>query len=408
MNEFEKNNASELLTQLLDGELELANEPVLFSAMATDKDLFDELKQHLAIREAIRKDTEAFTPPPETVNAVFASLGYRAPGIAPLPAAIIPKTAVWGKYLRRAVPFALLLIGLVGSYSVFKSSTETDSPNSKFLKPDSKIEVASLKTVKVELPVVVSSEKHSIYKSAVVIKKATNKKHANSTEMPNESVMQNNSETAAIDLPKASVNETKPNINIEQVSLLKSKNNYIQDIQTTSSMRNYPSINQVVTVAPLRLGGTNDVKIYFKNYNTSTSEPFFTNMLLGVNFMGTGNLKIGLEIGKQQYNVKISDKNDVIYEDSRNANWAAVGLRYDVKELGLNYIIPYGQISLGFSDFGNSKYLTRYSAGFEIIPFNNNLGVIIGLDYSNLWYSTNGNPYSTNTLGFSFGLSWKF
>ena len=406
MNEFEKNNASELLTQLLDGELESANEPVLFSAMATDKDLFDELKQHLAIREAIRKDTEAFTPPPETVNAVFASLGYRAPGVAPLPAAIIPKTAVWGKYLRRAVPFALLLIGLVGSYSVFKSSTETDSPNSKFLKPDSKIEVASLNTVKAELPVVVSSEKHSIYKSAVVIKKTTNRKQVNSTEMPDESVLQNNSETAAIDLPKASVNETKPNINIEQVSLLKSKNNYFQDIQTTSSMNNYPSINKGVTVAPLKLGSSNDLKLYIKNNNISASEPFFMNMLIGINFISAGNSKIGFEGGRQKYNVKVTDKNDVIYEDSRNVIWGAVSYRYEIQELSINDITPYAQISFGFNDFG--KYLARGSAGIEIIPFGNNLGINLGYDYSQLWYSTLGNPYSTNTLGFSFGLSWKF
>jgi hypothetical protein len=395
MNEFEKNNASELLTQLLDGELESANEPVLFSAMATDKDLFDELKQHLAIREAIRKDTEAFTPPPETVNAVFTSLGYRAPGLTPLPSAIIPKSEIWGKYLKRAVPFALLLVGLVGSYSIFKSGQEVDSTTSKLLKPDTKIEVASLNTVKANLPVILSSEKNKTYSGAVIIKKTANKKQAISTDLI----------TDLDELSKETAIQLKSDTKIGTVNVRSDEFNHFQPSRNSNI---YPVNYQMASITPLKIGGSDNLKFYFKNTSGFNSEPVFMNITFGISFLSKGNLKIGLEGGQQQYSVKVTDINDVVYETSKTISWLGAAFRYEAEELSFYTVTPFAQVTMGGVGFGNGKYLAKYLIGVEIIPFGNNIGLNCGYEGTNLWYSTLGNPNTSSTQGFSLGLSWKF
>jgi hypothetical protein len=403
MNEFEKNNASELLTQLLDGELESVNEPALFSAMATDKDLFDELKQHLAIRDAIRKDTEAFTPPQETVNAVFTSLGYRAPGNAPLPVAMISKSADWGKYLRRAVPFALLLIGLVGSYSIFNSTSEVKSADSKLIKSGAKIETVSIKSVKTSVPVIASSEKIKSSNNAVIIKHTAGKKPTNLMDLYSENIAVNNSVIISKDKFVSPVMMQELNSKIESVSLSSTVYYHVKPPYFKSS---YSTINQNVNIVPLRIGNSDDIKVYYKNKGVFKSEPFLTNFNVGVSFLNKANLKIGIEFGLQNYNVNISDKNDVILEESRNVTWIGASFRYELQEISFSNCTPYGQASIALCDFG--KYLSMASVGVEFIPFDKNFGINFGAEYSNLWYSTLGIPYSTNSLLFSIGCSFKF
>ena len=62
MNEINKHNASELLTLYVDGELDNNSRSALFSELSINSDLQNELGEHLAIREAVRNDSEAFTP----------------------------------------------------------------------------------------------------------------------------------------------------------------------------------------------------------------------------------------------------------------------------------------------------------------------------------------------------------
>jgi hypothetical protein len=122
MNKFENQNASELLTQLLDGELEQAQEEQLFTEMSSNTELQEQLSDTLAIRESIKKDSEAFSPPVTAVNGVFGSLGY-AP---PYPAALPGQKPFWAAFFRRAaVPAAVLVGAFVAYLSVNSDSLDT-------------------------------------------------------------------------------------------------------------------------------------------------------------------------------------------------------------------------------------------------------------------------------------------
>jgi|GEM_PF-6268907 len=73
---------SEKLTLMLDGELDPGQEQELMSEIESNPDLQEEMDQLISIREALVRDTEAFTPPAAVTSSIFSSIGYMAPATA--------------------------------------------------------------------------------------------------------------------------------------------------------------------------------------------------------------------------------------------------------------------------------------------------------------------------------------
>lgn len=79
-----KDTPSELLNLLVDGELKSEHQPELFSALQQNEALRNEFDELIAIRESVRKDTMAFTPPADAGKALFQRLGFTPPNSAGL------------------------------------------------------------------------------------------------------------------------------------------------------------------------------------------------------------------------------------------------------------------------------------------------------------------------------------
>ena len=83
-------NNAELIQDYLDGLLPPEQESQLFSELASSDALRAELKQEIAVREAIRGDAAAFSPSVGSTLNIFSSLGFAPPPaavVAPLPVA---------------------------------------------------------------------------------------------------------------------------------------------------------------------------------------------------------------------------------------------------------------------------------------------------------------------------------
>jgi predicted AAA+ superfamily ATPase len=76
MNTIQDEQYSQLLNQLLDGELEQSSEAVLYSELANNNELRSEFRDLLKIKNSIKHDNEAFTTPLNTTTALFSSLGF--------------------------------------------------------------------------------------------------------------------------------------------------------------------------------------------------------------------------------------------------------------------------------------------------------------------------------------------
>jgi hypothetical protein len=67
--------ASEQILEFIDGSLEAAEEENLFSEMASRSELRSELRELIAIGDAVRSDREAYAPPADVERALLAGLG---------------------------------------------------------------------------------------------------------------------------------------------------------------------------------------------------------------------------------------------------------------------------------------------------------------------------------------------
>ena len=100
--------SEQLLISFLDGELSLEKEQELFSQLAiNNNDIRSSMRELLAIRSAVQNDIEAFTPPTESKDIIFSSIGLSLPKVAELP--VHTHSNMWKKYI---IPLALLTIGI--------------------------------------------------------------------------------------------------------------------------------------------------------------------------------------------------------------------------------------------------------------------------------------------------------
>ncbi len=83
MKEFGDQNYSELLNLMMDGELPEAQEAELFAELSNSDELKNELRELLAMRQSVRNDTEAYTPPSTSRENVFAALGITRNPVQP-------------------------------------------------------------------------------------------------------------------------------------------------------------------------------------------------------------------------------------------------------------------------------------------------------------------------------------
>ncbi|MFM7774376.1 MAG: hypothetical protein ACKO9V_05955, partial [Candidatus Kapaibacterium sp.] len=101
--------SSELLHSFLEGELDAALEPSLFSELNTSGELRAEMRDMLAVQRAVKRDRAAIVPPLASTAAVFGALGMSTSLVvsngwlsglwskawAPLAAAVVSGVVTW-------------------------------------------------------------------------------------------------------------------------------------------------------------------------------------------------------------------------------------------------------------------------------------------------------------------------
>lgn len=123
MKEYNEHNASEKLTKMLDGELDPSLEADLQSEIDTNPDLEMEMKDHLAIRRAIREDKEKLVPSLSTTKSVFAAAGITAltSGVASSPSLVSTLFGTAGKIITASLLTAS--VAVVGFFSMEDNDT---------------------------------------------------------------------------------------------------------------------------------------------------------------------------------------------------------------------------------------------------------------------------------------------
>lgn len=397
MDDYSKLSSSELLTRLLDGELDGAGETLLYSELAQNTELQTEMKDMLSIRRSIQRDTEAFTPPAELTSAVFSSLGFNSP-IAPSPA---PNRSYRWKY-------ALLALLLISFPSYFAFDYFSGNTANSISSHETSSEV-------------LQNNKHNFnVESNLVSKERT----ANIISFESEGIpVSKSSEIVSSDITPMSVETQSINTEVAEATandifaLYQSDFNDVSRFVKPDNRYNYKHLRDNARLfnsladdySPFggeRIKTLNLRGIYALSSQENALQPAIYNSFTASAFITSGfmsNLSIGVEFGKEAFDQKfISNPNE--YEQSPNVMWLAISAKYEANDLSFMGTVPFAQVSAGGSELGPifrtyvglSHYLTQ------------NLGINIGVDAAYLIYKNNNTYYTSDKMSVSGGLLYRF
>lgn len=413
---------SEMLTLLLDGELDGVREQALYANLANDAELQTELRDMLAIRESVKQDHEAFTPPAEAKTAVFKSLGYAEPSCKP-EAAAPALLLFFQKYWKPAAVVLIASLGLIYYFNLRNAETITDT-------------AAGYPTVSSED----DSKIDNIFNSSNQLSENFNRNRTNGNynpvSIPNDNFNNNiisgsNPEqqpetivpiaapeqpplVGSVYLSNVFANNFPPNAAVyrsgarSQVNygMARSANFplYISEIETLPNKTKYYTTIQFSGAYPL---GKAEQDILHRAGKT-------TDWKASLHFLQFGNFTLGGEIGTETFdNVLAFNAATNSYSGKEAQGYYFGGsAKYDIKQLeivGLFY--PYVQLMIGNMVGDNNGYLGKTGIGLssrDDLLFGK-IGFTVGYDGSLLYYTRENLDFkSVNKSGVTVGTKIKF
>lgn len=133
MEKYNENNASEMLTKLMDNELDPSDKKKIMDQLKSNEDLKLEKEAHQKIRDAIQKDEDSFKPPIAATTTVFGTLGMKYPIEAAGTSLLI------NTFLKKNwVAISLSVIAIISSFIYFDQSSDSENIANNVVKVDPK------------------------------------------------------------------------------------------------------------------------------------------------------------------------------------------------------------------------------------------------------------------------------
>jgi hypothetical protein len=414
---------SELLTLYVDGELDQSHEAELFQAIAENDELQQELNELLSIKESVRNDVEAYTPPPELKQAVFERVGF-------VPESTKPIVGFWnsfaGKFLApvgsavlASIVTAILILNFyepevqtAGNPSADKETVRNEIPSvSSSLAIDVNQAESSSGSI--------SSSEQNLATQSVLNSSNNNSTHALSTLNGNHSSagalpLARNSDDIAlvpVDLTSESAQEeiylvalSNSMIEISNTEIGYSHSSPSYTEQSYESTKIYRDRNNIGLSLQIRGISTSN----FPNIKDEPNSTFFSDYCIAFFRPINDNLSYGIEVGNEVYNQKFFNEDfgalDRI-EQSPSVMWVGLSFRGQLQEQirFLGGAQPYAQVTLGGSQMGP---VCKSTIGLQYHV--NNLTLLCGLEGGFLAYQNQDRWYTSKKLGITYGVMLNF
>lgn len=415
-----------------DGTLENEYEEQLFMQIAGNEELRTELKQNLFIKDAVRNDSAAFNPSPESTLKIFNKLGFTKPDfIAGFPNNIgsPAKLNFWQKFGQGITggfigALTMLLLFLL----LFKNSGNNNTGNEQ--NNNNKAEISSNN----QIPVVKSYENLN--------------NNNNNNKINNNTQSQNNTSSGTRVIYKPVYIYVPEKNNSSENNDDNSDNKVMDNIQNGNSINNEQALNKFNNVRYSNLpngnylsGHSNSIQFLNSKFPEIQNKPdyvFAKNERIGLsleisgqqywfsqsptinpshyaNFNNTSasllysfdnHFSAGIDVREENfYQVYTGIDSNYIYQYQQQPNFTSFGLllRYKFGNLFWN-INPFAQMYGGINQAG---FINRIMAGFELEPYEY-ISFLFGLEYSNLSYHHNNLQFNSTKYGFNYGVSVKF
>jgi hypothetical protein len=402
---MEEFTLSEKLILYLDGELPQEQELELFTRLASSADLRAEMREGLAIRAAIGGDIDAFTPSAAQTSAVFSGLGFTPPYQQ------TPSQKTSSRYMW--LPLLWLLGGLCVGGGLAHWFTQ-NRLNQEFADEKRELNktIAQLQSEKNrQKPAVMSSMAIEPSESAIT------KKPLVKTVI----VYRDRFIAPANQNPDTAIFAKTEDINTQSQSAENISTAYNQQVYNSKddmmiTSRNLPSSvhnNQPMISMSLfpkfwtQIRGIGTVSQY-PNISANSAITGLSNVNVALGYSFNPNLAAGIEIGREPFMLKYSgtvNGRTVRYEQQSSMllGGLIVQARTNPIESFMD-IQPVGTLFLGGSEIG---MIGRVSSGIYY-PLSANVSFYGGLEYSLMNFTYQSNSFTTQKVGFTYGLHITF
>lgn len=400
---MEEFTPSENLILYLDGELPQDQELDLFSQLASSADLRAEMRESLAIRAAIGGDIDAFTPSAAQTSAVFSELGFTAPYSNHQTSS---KTSRY-MWLPLLWLFGGLCVGGVLAHWFTQRQLQQQFAEEKRALEFSiaqlqkqKARPAVMSSVEVKPENIVKNDKPSV-KTVIVYRDRF---------IPSAS-QNSDTDKSAISEPVYTQSESVENISTAYSQQV--YNNKNDMMMTSSQLPSSVHNNQPVTSMSLfpkfwtQIRGIGTVSQY-PNISANSTITGLSNVNVALGYSFNPNIAAGIEIGREPFMLKYSgtvNGRSVRYEQQSSMLLGGIIVQARTNPIeSMMDIQPVGTLFLGGSEIG---MMGRVSSGVYY-PLSANVSFYGGLEYSLMNFTYQSNSFTTQKVGFTYGLHITF
>jgi hypothetical protein len=414
MNEYNANNPSEMLHLLLDGELDSSMEASLFTSLLGNEELRNEMRELISIRESVRRDVEAFTPPISATSGIFSKLGYTIP-LMPVSIPAATSLGFWANVGHKIwnPAFTAVLASLVTFILMWNFNSQGINENDSNQIADNNKTVANTSQANESLASstqITNDNKSGQEVKVVYITKYIKDKPNNTVEVVNNDV--ENTDDNVNDT--GNLNDIYNNLSFspfDNVKLQPYQSNLNNSMTKEISLVNnyYSAVNNdpALTLQFKVMSGSSYPNINF----SGTDESFITNFSIAAFAPVSEIFQIGLEAGKEPFGMEfydIDDKDNRLYTIRQKPTllWAGVGVKIisDKHIDFLAYSQPYLHLTMASTSVGP---LVKTNAGLQFVS-ESGLGILLGLEGSLLAYQNENIWYSSKNLGIMYGMFMRF
>ncbi len=438
MEELQQNTPSELVTQLVDGELDAARQSSVFGMLSGDQALQQEFQEQLAIRESVRNDNEAFSPPADAATAIFSAVGFSNP--APVIPAV-EKSILSGLINRIWPPLAAAAAAALITFLLLNNNYENRldqlSREVESLKGNQAVEnvnagdLGIISAPKNKIPLVSSVENESrvYHKNRVAHKNTntnavisnrtttirTNNAVANKVLVNNKENLSLKTDSPADDflLGNSSLVISENPGSLQTASLI-GQNNLPDQFILNNANYGRSASDLAGRDIYITLRGISPFALTEKNLpanNVSLSYFSAGGFVTWARDLGIiKELQVGLEVGAEPFLISYYDNNSNGYLDHVDKNvhlfWASFGCMAQFADIWPGTELkPYGQLSLGGTFIGGPLFKMGGGLQYNVYP---NLGLYGGIELSSLFFKYQNNWYTAEKAGLTGGLKFKF
>ncbi|MFH1049642.1 MAG: hypothetical protein V1779_01785 [bacterium] len=419
---------SKLIHEYLDSQLNAVNEDVLFAELAKNPDLRVEFNQQVQLQNVAMSDMRTISPPAESTNAIFTSLGFSIPSgdylrrIAPNPESGItmrPVGSTFSRFLKKyTATVAAVIITASLTTAVFMLT------DNRFAAPSADENSASVQN---DIPVVSSQEKADI--ATVTQSNLTNTFHSQRNSVANSSENTVNSSQQVVDdnsINLASLINNAPPVKTnnspesENINLMGTNSNNPGGFVNNDV---YDPFFNALNIQPVQNFNDGNIAVIvsysYQSSNVNVSTP-------GENFVGNNvnitalykindNWYVGFSGGAEQFAMDYKLEG-YQYQQLPSFNYLGFSAKFALPlknyfEYG-DLITPYAQLFVGTALKGTTDNSTFFAGlgkgqvGITLAPYSK-FAFNIGYEYSTFIYNVSGIKSSDkNGLVFGAGLSF--